>query len=42
MESGNNCNIVAYTKVFLDSKVKEWEENKAYATKQLYRWLDFQ
>ena len=25
---------IAFTKVFLDSKIKEWEENKAYATKQ--------
>ena len=28
---------IAYTKVFLDSKVKEWEENKANATKHLYQ-----
>ena len=32
---------IAYTKVFLDSKVKEWEENKAYATKQLYAMVGF-
>ena len=32
---------IAYTKVFLDSKVKEWEENKAYATKQLYTMVGF-
>jgi signal transduction histidine kinase len=32
---------IAYTKVFLDSKVKEWEENKAYATKLLYEMVGF-
>ena len=32
---------IAYTKVFLDAKVKEWEENKAYATKQLYAMVGF-
>ena len=32
---------IAYTKVFLDSKVKEWDENKAYATKQLYAMVGF-
>ena len=32
---------IAFTKVFLDSNVKEWEENKAYATKQLYAMVGF-
>ena len=32
---------VAFTKAFLDSKIKEWEENKANATKQLYQLIGF-
>ena len=32
---------IAFTKPFLDSKVKEWEENKAIATKQLYQMVGF-
>ena len=40
--SGKYCDLsIAFTKAFLDSKIKEWEENKAYATKQLYQLIGF-
>ncbi|WML54987.1 HAMP domain-containing sensor histidine kinase [Neobacillus sp. PS3-12] len=32
---------IAFTDKFLNSKVKEWQENKAQATKNLYRSLGF-
>ena len=32
---------VAFTKAFLDSKIKEWEENKANATNHLYQLIGF-
>ena len=41
LDPENSVVYVAFTKPFLDSKIKEWEENKANATNHLYQLIGF-
>jgi signal transduction histidine kinase len=41
LDPENTVVYVAFTEEFLDQKIKEWQENKAIATKNLYRIVGF-
>lgn len=41
LDPENNVVYVAFTKPFLDSNIKEWEENKATATNHLYQFIGY-
>ncbi|WZL72990.1 HAMP domain-containing sensor histidine kinase [Clostridiaceae bacterium 35-E11] len=41
LDSKNNAIYVAFTEVFLDSSIKEWEENKVAVTNSLYKMGGF-
>ena len=41
LDPENTVFIIAFTKLFLDSKIKEWEENKANVTKQFISIVGF-
>ncbi len=41
LDPKNTVVYVAFTEEFLDSKIKEWKENKAIATKNLYKLVGF-
>ncbi len=41
LDPENTIVYVAFTEEFLNSKIKEWQENKAIATKNLYKLVGF-
>ena len=41
LDPENTIIYVAFTEAFLDSKIQEWQENKAIATKNVYKLAGF-
>ena len=41
LDPENTVVYVAFTKAFLDSNIKEWEENKSTATNHLYQLIGY-